>query len=188
VANDKDFHKNGLLVIPIIGEISWTLANSIFVDSWEYLKENPNTNTIMAIICSNGGDRDAGWCIYRTLLSFGRYVVTVGHTGVNSSAVFPYMAGHKRYAFPETTFLFHPTTILSEKDEERPINVFKEEIISEKISAKRLQEILKSYEVPPKMMRKMSGKESFYLSADKAIECHFVHKIVQYLTDIEEIV
>ena len=176
--------KDGVLVIPIFGEITWELADNLFTSTWEYIKTFPETEKLVVVLSSQGGDRDAGWSVYEILKAFNKEVVTVALKSVSSSAIYPFIAGDKRYAFPNAIFLFHPTVIVSDKDEERPLANYEEDIMSDKLSNSHLSKILKEMNLPPRMIRRMKGKkEHFYLTADKAIEYNFVHEII---TSIEK--
>jgi len=176
---DKKDPGDSVLVIPIIGEITWELADGLYTSTWEYIKIAPETEKFVVVIASTGGDRDAGWAIYDILKAFNREVITVALSGVCSSAVYVFMAGDKRYAFPDATFLFHPTVIAADKDEETAVTTFREYIMSDKMSNARQTKILKTWDVPQRIIRKMEGKrEHFYLNADRAIEFNFVNKII----------
>ncbi len=170
---------DSVLVIPIIGEITWELADSLYTHTWEYLKIAPETEKFAVVIASTGGDRDAGWGIYDILKAFNREIVTVAMSGVCSSAVYVFMAGNRRYVFPDATFLFHPTVIAADKDEETPVTAFREYLMSDKMSNARQTKILKTWDVPQRIIRKMEGKrEHFYIGAEKSIEYHFATKII----------
>ena len=70
------------------------------------------------------------------------------------------------------------------KDEETAVTTFREYIMSDKMSNARQSKILKTWDVPQRIIRKMEGKrEHFYLSADKALEFHFATKMI---TNIEK--
>ena len=180
---DKDPRDN-VLVIPIFGEITWELADNLFTNTREYLKTFPDTEKFVVILSSQGGDRDAGWSLYEILRAFNKKVVIVGLKSVSSAAIYPFIAGHKRYVFPNATFLFHPTVIVTDKDEERPLSNYEEDITSDKLSNKHLTTILKEMNLPAAMIRRMVGKSKhFYLTAEKAVEYHFADKII---TSIEK--
>ena len=176
--------RDNTLVIPIFGETTWELVDNLFISTWEYIKSFPETDKFVVMISSQGGDRDAGWSIYEILRAFNKKVITVGLKSVSSSAIYPFIAGHKRYVFPNATFLFHPTVIVTDKDEERPLSNYKEDLMSDNLSNGHLKKILKEMNVPQRIIRKMEGKkEHFYLTADKAVEYHFADEII---TSIEK--
>ena len=180
---DKDPRDN-VLVMTIFGEITWELADNLFTNTWEYLKTFPDTEKFVVILSSQGGDRDAGWSLYEILRAFNKEIVTVGLKSVSSAAIYPFIAGHKWYVFPHATFLFHPTVIVTDKDEERPLSNYEEDITSDKLSNRHLTKILKEMNLPAAMIRKMMGKNKhLYMTAEKAVECHFADKII---TSIEK--
>lgn len=175
-----------MLVIPIIGEIDWELANKVFVDAFAYLKENPKEDTFVVPISSDGGDDDAAWAIYKILTTFNRKVYTVGYSGVYSSAVNIFMAGEKRYVFSDTSFLFHPVTVLSEKGEQRGIHQVKEELLSDKIASNLFKEILKKYGVEPRTVSRMAfPKSAFFVDSVKAIKIHLATDLIEHFEQIK---
>ena len=176
---DKKDLRDSVLVIPLIGEITWELADGLYTSTWEYLKVDPETEKFVVVLASTGGDRDAGWGIHDILKAFNRTVVTVALSSVCSSAVYPFVAGVRRYVFPDATFLFHPTLISADKDEETSLITYEEYRMSDKISNARLSKLAKGFGVPQRILRKMEGKkEHFILNAEKAIEYSFATKII----------
>jgi len=171
--------RDGVLVIPIIGELTWELADNLFTSTWEYLKISPETEKLVVVISSDGGDRDAGWSVYQILRSFNRDIVSVALNNVYSSAIYPFIAGERRYVFADAMFLFHPTVIANDKDEERPLTNYEEDLESDRHSNSRLVQILKGVDVPQRIIRRMVNKtKHFYLNAEKAIEYKFANKII----------
>jgi len=175
-----------MLVIPIIGEIDWELANKVFVDTFAYLKENSKEDTLVVPISSPGGDDDAAWTIYKILTSFNKKVYTVGYSGVYSSAVNIFMAGEKRYVFSDTSFLFHPVTLVSEKGEQRAIHQVKEDILSDKIASNLFKDILKKYGVEPRTISRMAApKTGFFVDAEKAVKMHLATDLIEHFEQIK---
>ncbi len=174
-----------MLVIPIIGEIDWPLANKVFVDTFAYLKENPKEDTLLVPISSDGGDDDAGWSIYKILTTFNRKVYTVGYSGVYSSAVNIFIAGEKRYVFSDTSFLFHPVTLIGGK-EERAIHQVKEDLLSDKIASDQFKKILKGCGIASRTASRMATPtKAFFVDAPKALEMHLATDLIEHFDEIK---
>ncbi len=174
-----------MLVIPIIGEIDWALANKVFVDTFSYLKDNPKEDTLVVPISSPGGDDDAGWAIYKILTSFNKKVFTVGYSGVFSAAVNIFLAGEKRYVFSDTSFLFHPVSLMSEKGE-RGIHQVKEDLLSDKMASNLFKGILKKYGVDARTAARMAApNKAFFVDAPKAIKIHLATDLIEHFDEIK---
>jgi len=181
---DKKDPRDSVLIVPIFGEIDWEFADDLFTNTWEYLKVDPNVEKLVVIISSIGGDREAGWTVYQTLRAFNKEVISIALNSVYSSAIYPFLAGDRKYAFPDANFLFHPTTIQAEKEGERPLSNYEEDLKSDKTSTARMHKILKTLNVPPRIIRRMESKDKhFYVNSVQGIEYHFVDKII---TSIEK--
>lgn len=68
-----------------------------------------NPTEINYFISSNGGDVDSGFTLYNFLVSLrGKMKITMHNTGtIDSIANVIFLAGQKRYAAPNASFLFH---------------------------------------------------------------------------------
>ena len=68
-----------------------------------------NPTEIYYLISSNGGDVDSGFTLYNFLVSLqGKMTITMHNTGtIDSMANVIFLAGQKRYAAPNASFLYH---------------------------------------------------------------------------------
>lgn len=175
-----------MLVIPIIGEIDWPLANKVFVDTFTHLKENPKEDALLVPISSPGGDDDAGWAIYSILTSFDKKVYTIGYNNVYSASVNIFVAGDKRYIFSDTSFLFHPVTLVNEKGVNPNINQVKEDLLSDKIASTQFRKILKKHGVDSKIIPKMANpKSALFVDSARALKLHLATDLIDHFYQIK---
>jgi ATP-dependent Clp protease protease subunit len=68
---------------------------------------------ITVVVSSFGGDVYTGLRIYDVLKDCSCPIITIGEGKVMSMGTIVYLAGDKRYALPNTTFMFHEVSSLS---------------------------------------------------------------------------
>lgn len=184
--------RRNCLLIPILGEIDWSLANRILVDTWTYLRQHRDTKYLLVYISSPGGEPDAAQSILYSLKGFGLPITTIGSGKVYSAAILPFLSGVKRYAFTNTMFLFHPPSVeweAGDKATRSGVSVYElEEITREhKIDSNFLKGLLT--EVIPKkksLARRLSyPKTSKHMSAAEAMKIKLIDGVVDKLSQIK---
>lgn len=176
--------KKQFTFVPLFGDITWDSVKTLF-NSISNIT-NPSEN-LLVLISSQGGDSSAGLCLYTLLKRSGFSIITVGPGKIFSAAVFPFLAGVKRYIFPETYFLFHPTRIDFQRHETREIIELKEEILGEEIDEKLFEDMLKDkLKVSPNIKDLIiRPKGSFYVTAKDAVNYGLATHLIQSITEIK---
>lgn len=174
-----DFFKDSIL---LSGEITWETIGKIYeqlsVKGWSKLT---------LFITSQGGDRDAGISLLSLLKGTGYPLTTVAVGKVYSAAIFPFLAASKdrRFALPDSLFLFHPTTF--DMEGEISPNTLKELISADEHDSKCLQSLLAevSNNLPSKELSQMvSPSTSIFIPAEAAAHYGLVTKVVKTFNEI----
>lgn len=119
-------------IFMLTGEITWESVSDLTVQIYDaYFGEEQVKNFVIPIM-SQGGDCDGAWSLYAVLRNLDANIATLAMGRVYSAGIIPYLAGDIRYAFKESLFLFHPTTIEHQAGEVSPIYRLNEEIEGEK--------------------------------------------------------
>lgn len=128
-------------------------------------------------ILSRGGDIEAGMALYDTIRSRDNQIITSGYGYVESIAVWVYIAGDKRIAYPNARFMVHKGNFEPERgDAAANLRTAKENLKIEEIG----WEILASHtKLTPQKWKKLCANGNFYLSAEEAKKHGLVHKIIK---------
>lgn len=170
----------------INGEITWEMVSLLVERIYIAAYGKEQAKHFIIPILSPGGDIDAAWSLYTVLKNLNAQVATVAAGRVYSSAVIPYLAGNKRYAFPESVFLFHPATITHTSNEEVPLYRYHEEIQGEKFDRLTFKRILSSIKGTKKEVVNMlvHDSKSSFISSTKAKNYKIVTDIINRLEKI----
>lgn len=174
-------------IFVLAGEITWESVGMAVGQLYD-ADLDEDINKLIIPILSPGGDVDAAWSLYATLKNLSTEVVTVANGRVYSAALIPYLAGSKRYALPESVFLFHPATITAVHNEEKPLYKYKEEILGEKYDRLILKDVLsKLFNTRSRVIisRLIHDSKSMFVDANKAKDYGLVTEIVSKLGDIK---
>lgn len=129
-------------ILLLSGEITWeSVSDGIESVYTSYFGEEQCRKYIIYIL-SPGGDVDAAWSMYSSIKNLDAEIITVASGRVFSSAVIPFLIGRKRYAYPESLFLFHPATIFRGQNEEQHLYKLKEELDGHTYDRLLLKQIL----------------------------------------------
>lgn len=173
-------------VFVLSGEITWELVGAAVANLYE-LNEDEETKQIVVPILSPGGDVDAAWSLYSTLKCLSVDVITIANGRVYSAAIIPYLAGSKRLSLPHSLFLFHPTTITTLHNEEKPMYKFKEELSGERHDRLIFKNVLGKLcnTAPKRVISKLAhDSKSFFIDAEKAKSYGLVTDII---TNIDQL-
>lgn len=178
--------KTRTYVYPFCGEIEWDLVNDAVKEIYSnYLTDK--FDRLIFPISTAGGDADAAWSLYTTLKNIGCEVITIANGRVFSAGIIIFLGGSKRYAFPESCFLFHPTTIFSSHNENAAIYQIEEEITGEKMDNNLFQEILKkelTAATKQDISRLTHRYKSYFIGANEAKQLGLVHNIIKNINNL----
>ena len=175
----KSFRTKSSIQVLLTGEISWDTLGEL------YESLIPCTyNKIELLISSQGGDRDAGISILSFLKGLNCTIATVGMGKVYSAAIYPFLASKNcRYAFPDTVFLFHPTTF--DMEGEISIRTLEENVGADQLDSNHLATLLKQLSIPINMWNQIVNPQtSLFLSAQLAEQYGLVTKIIPNFSSI----
>lgn len=173
-------------IILISGEITWETVSQIVENIYRAYYGKDEYRQFIIPIFSPGGDVDAAWSLYTVLKNLNAQIATVAIGRVYSSAVIPFLAGHKRYAFPESVFLFHPATVLHATNEEVPLYRYHEEIQGERYDRLIFKSILGKIKGTKKedIDLLVHDSKSSFINARKAKNYKIVTDIINKLEKI----
>jgi ATP-dependent protease ClpP protease subunit len=172
------------------GEITWDLVGQAVSELMQTSLASPNIKRFIIPVLSTGGDTDAAWSLYTTLKNIDAEIITLAVGRVYSAALLPYMAGHKRLAFKESVFLFHPTTITNMHNEEKAIYKMKEDIAGDKLDRAIFKNLLKTAcpNAPKKAIANLVHEsKSFFVDADKAKKYGLVTHLLDNINQLEDL-
>jgi len=172
------------------GEITWECINTAINDIYNSVLSDKNKyTTLLIFIHSPGGDTDAAWSLYTTLRNIPLKVITVANGRVYSAATIVFLAGDSRLSYKESVFLFHPATIVTNHNEEKPLYQYQEELSAEKYDKGKFKDILQKLNppVPKSIITKLThDHKSIFIDAKLAKEYNIVTGIINQVTEIEE--
>jgi ATP-dependent protease ClpP protease subunit len=162
------------------GEIHWGMIGDVVEKIYTAYNSKEKCRQFILPILSPGGDVDAAWSLYTVLKNLDAEIITLAAGRVYSSAVIPFLAGHKRYSFPQSVFLFHPATITHASNEEVPLYRYHEEIQGEKFDRLTFKSILSSIKGTRKdiVNALVHDSKSSYINARKAKSYKIVTDII----------
>lgn len=173
-------------IIIISSEITWDMVSAAVETIYKAYYGKEQFRHFIIPIFSPGGDVDAAWSLYTVLKNLDAQIATVATGRVYSSAVIPFLAGHKRYSFPESVFLFHPATVLHATNEEVPLYRYHEEIQGERFDRLTFKTILSKIKGTKKkdIDLLVHDSKSSFISATKAKNYKIVTDIINKLEKI----
>jgi ATP-dependent protease ClpP protease subunit len=135
------------------------------------------SSAICILLSTSGGSITKALTVYNTLMALPVELTTYNVGSVNSIGNLIFLAGHKRYACPGSTFMFHGIGV----DLKSPVRLVEAELI-EKIEAVRFHQALvariisERTSMPLAAARRMFSREKF-LAPDEARRLGIIHKI-----------
>lgn len=170
----------------LCGEITWDLVNNFISETHKaYLKDE--FNQVVLSISTPGGDVDAAWSLHIALKHLGCQIVTLANGRVYSAGIVVFMAGHSRYAYPESLFLFHPSTF-DNIPPDTPAYKIKEELVGQSIDEKLLKNTLKNVLTNASkkdIIRLTHPHKSCFMDSQEAKELGLVTDIVENIGQIK---
>ena len=144
-----------------------------------HLLETKSNEPITVFISTTGGDCYAGLALYDALCASPCEIITVGMGRVMSMGTILLLAGDKRLAYPNTSFLWH-SVASDAADSEK---LFSQETNTQE--TKRVMDILveiygERSKQPASFWRRWLRYEDRYDGAVKAVELGFVHEIIPH--------
>lgn len=138
-------------------------------------KERGNLQPVL-LIASRGGNLEEALMIYNFLRQVPQPLITIGLGFVESAATIVYLAGTKRYATPETVFMFHEGT---HSIHNVPPSELNEMVKQCELNKEYVCKILaKSTGIPYKRARRWIQKRKV-LKAEDALKEGVVHQILE---------
>lgn len=135
--------ENKTIYIYLFDQIDMKRVQAIMnIVSGIFAKEKPHS--LYFIISSPGGSVDAGITLYNFLKSIPCEVIMHNNGSIDSIANVIFMAGNKRYASPNTSFLFHGSKMMYDGPHEYTLASLKETISLMERSHEKMAGILKS--------------------------------------------
>jgi ATP-dependent protease ClpP protease subunit len=167
------------------GELTWENVGSATTILYEEYLQEPFEKLLLPIM-SPGGDTDAAWSLYTSLKNLGPRIVTLGIGRVYSAAVIPFLLGEKRYANPETVFLFHPIVIPSSKEEQQLYQVYEnvDGVRLDNLMFRRILSKMLNGSSKRKLSNLLSPSKSTYIDANTALNLGLVTDIITSISDI----
>ncbi len=170
----------------LCGEITWDTANLFIREIYQGFLHK-EFNKVLLSISTPGGDADAAWSIHTALKHLGCEIITLANGRVFSAGIIVYLTGGERYCFDESLFLFHPPTVISIMDEERPTYQMEEAITGQRIDEKLFRKILEN--ILPKATKKdiirlTHRHKSEFVSAKDALRLGIATHIINNIAEI----
>ena len=162
----------------LCGEITWESVGQAITSIYDSYTTDHYEQLIL-VIFSPGGDTDAAWSLYTTLKNLGCKVDTLANGRLYSAGLIPFLAGARRFAFKESVFLFHPTTVNSVV-EERPGYKIHEELVGDKMDSRIFKDTLLDAGITNKkdIAKLTHPSKSIFLTATAAKEIGLVTHII----------
>lgn len=142
---------------------------------------NKGVKTVQLLLSSNGGDVGCGLALYHVLRGMPFELITHNVGCVDSIGVTVFLAGTKRYACPDTSFLLHgirhTITVPVQIDDGQ---------------ARDLQAInQRSYDILSSILKRHTNLEGFYtqpvqqqiFTAADALQCGLIHNIADVVVE-----
>lgn len=168
------------------GEITWEMVGAAIAQLYQSDFES-ETNKILIPILSPGGDVDASWSLYAALKNLKSEVITVANGRVYSAAIIPFLAGSRRYALPQSLFLFHPTIVQVLANEEKPFYKYREDLEGEKYDRLLFKQVLSTITTTASrrlINRLVHDSKSMFVTAEKAKQIGLITDIVTSIHNI----
>jgi ATP-dependent Clp protease, protease subunit len=182
----KQNSKTNNYLYSICGEISWNLARETIDDIYAKYTED-QFNHLVVILASPGGDLDSGWAIYSTIRHLGVKTSTIANGRLYSAGVIAYLAGDKRYVYPGSVFLFHPTVITASGVEDRAAYKAEEEVNDFKMDDKLFRNLLETNltKATKKDINRLTHKyKSYFVDAKEAVRIGLADSIINNINEV----
>ena len=135
---------------------------------------------IKIFIDTNGGDVQVMWTLVNAIKISQTPVHTIVYCTALSAGAHILAAGHKRFAFPGSTILIHSGSCMYGGDMEKVESAKK---YFDALGKKANDLLLDDTSITAKSLKK-KGAVDWYMSAEEAVECGVVDKIVEDFAEV----